>query len=244
MTCVEDSVVTKEALLAELRSSVTKMAGIYKSFMNHLGRYEHSTRSVDDLFKGKPSVDELVAKAKAEDRLLYVGDEDLIRYWWTHGECNLVAMMLETLLKKHPECEAKMMYVVDTEDEGFCAKYHALVRFRVDGEIYYADGLLYSQDYRELYRGDGLPPKEVEVTRWRNSLFYLDPCGLILFSSWCELFNIETNEVLSGWDHPTLLSGKHDLDEYYRLLRGRDLVLREFSTEVGNEVLRAYNAGK
>lgn len=232
---------SKEAFFAELRTSVNQMATIYMHFMDHLGRYHVSSEMVSTRFPGSGTVKELVTKAENDGRLLYTGEDDLVRYYWTHGECNLVALMLQVLLVRFPESEAELFYVVDTEDEGVETKYHAMVRFLVEGDIYYADGLMFSKDYRELYRGDALPPKKTKVEQWKNSLFYCDPCGLVLFSIWCEIFELKTQKVLEEWDHPTLLSGEHDFDWYQKLLNARSLVLDTFKPKT---IATAYEAGK
>lgn len=232
---------SKEVLFAELRASVNQMATLYTHFMDHLGRYQTPRESADTRFPGSGTVKELTAKARNEGRLLYDGDDDLIRYYWTHGECNLVALMLQSLLLRFPETEAELVYVVDTEDEGVAANYHALVRFFAGGDVYYADGLMFSKDYRELYRGDALPPKKTKEERWKSSLFYTDPCGLVLFSVWCEVLGLKTHEVLKDWDHPEMLSGGRDLDEYHKLLNARRAVLDTFKQKT---IAFAYEAGK
>lgn len=232
---------SKELFFTEFRNSVNKMAEIYSLFMSSLGRYKITTPGAEEHFAGKGRVMELVSKARLDDRLLYGGDDDTIRYWWTHGECNLVALMLETLLQQKPELNARLVYVVDTEEEGYCRNYHALVRFELEGESYYADGLLFSKDYREIYRGDGLPPKEAEKDKWKQSLFYTDPCGMVLFSCWCEVFGLKTELVLKGWEQPTMLCGERDLEEYHKLLSARYVILNTLKPKT---IAEAYEAGK
>lgn len=232
---------SKENFFAELRDSVNQMAAIYKEFMTALDRYTVRSSLGDEVFAGKGRVMELVEKARNDGRLLYDGEDHAIRYWWTHGECNLIALMLEALLREKPNTNANVVYVVDSEDETVCANYHAMVRFDVEGESYYADGLMFSQDYCEIYRGDQLPPKLPKKEEWAKTLFHCDPCGMVLFACWCEVLGLRTQLVLKDWEHPIMLSGDRDLDEYCNLLNARKKAIDAVKPKT---LALAYKAGK
>lgn len=230
----------REVFFSQLSRGVELLRDSFKAFMIEMKRYHVSEKDRESIFRGKGQVDELVERARKEGRLLWDDDDPMVRYWWTHGECNLVALMVRTFLVHNFDIPAQLCYVEDSESKN----YHAIVHFVFQGEHYFCDGLMYSTNHEDIYRGTGVELKVSDVEYWKANLFVTDPCALVVFSTWCEIFKIDITKVIWDWEHPAMLSGSKDIDEYFALFNARYRVLEAFSIDGNKELAQAYRRCK
>lgn len=214
----------RNELTEELRTIVSRLAPFYRFWTTCDGRKNYGYW---------PSDNHGTVFEKAVENgtnLFDFGNTDLI-YPWTHVSSLWVSLCLKAALVG----ENVNILQVDRAVGGN----HHFCEINVAGRIYYFDGLLVTDDYREIFGVGDEPPTLLNMTITKATHAYGDVEGTLMFATWCELNKIDTRQHLDGWEHPLVLVGSRDLDSLTGLLLRREKTKKEFMV-VANDGVAVY----
>lgn len=217
---------TKDQFFEKLREILTAMAKDYRRFHDTCLTYDVTPEDLSSVFGGKERVDQHFVKAIIEGRALIPNEDPLIHYWWTHGECNVVALALCQIIKH--------VFGIHTTYVGFDRdnKWHAAVMFEYEGVCYFADGLMYSSDPRDLYRGDPAY-RVIDVGDLKKHFYACDPAAYFMTIIWYRRFGVEVTQAFEGWENPVMLPSHHRLEFYHKLLKAyEDIAPKQETVDV------------
>lgn len=173
----------------------------YMAFMKGIGCYDVDPVDFESLYPDKATVDLKVIKARVEGRLLVDENHPLLHYWMTHSDCRVMALFIRLLFGARFKLPTRMVNV------GRFPSFHAVVRFELDGQSYYVDGLQYSKNPDDLSytaEGESIVPNII-LEREEKSIPE-DENNYALLMLWCRNFNIDLYRSLGDdWRRPEVL---------------------------------------